>query len=237
MKFVHWSPLHLLILAITFTISGILAYFARIRAESKKVEIIGFIFGSILILNYFIYVSYRIYSGYWEVRYDLPMEVCNWSAFVTSMALFTKRKIYAELSYFWVMTGSIHGILTPDLDVTFPHIYFFIFFIGHSGLVIFSIYAVFGLKLYPEKGSVLKAYLITQAYIIIAFLINYLVNGNYGYMMAKPKAGSFLDYLGEWPFYILNLDAIILILFIIAYFPFYILNKRNTIDDVTVKTF
>ena len=44
-----------------------------------------------------------------------------------------------ELSYFWGLTGTLQAVLTPDLSVSFPHLEFFEFVVGHVGIVIAAI--------------------------------------------------------------------------------------------------
>lgn len=224
-RFVHGSRQHLFIIILTVLLGAYSIWYARKNDNKKSPVTIGKWMAWILIINSLVYVGYRIQSGYWELRYDLPMEFCNWSMLVTVIALFTQNRLYAELSYFWVLTGSVHGIITPDLQVSFPHIYFFIFFIAHSGLVIASLYSVFGLKLYPGRKSVFRAILMTQVYVIAAFTVDKLLGGNYGYMIEKPQFGSVLDYFGPWPFYIFVIQLIGSVFFFILYIPFYFQNK------------
>ncbi|EQA44009.1 TIGR02206-like family protein [Leptospira broomii serovar Hurstbridge str. 5399] len=133
----------------------------------------------------------------------------------------------AELSYFWVLAGSINGVVTPDLRVSFPHLYFFIFFIAHSGLVIGALYAVFGLKLYPRKWAVPRVILLSQLYFLSALIIDFLFRANYGYLMEKPNSPSLIDHLGVWPIYLINMQLIGSVLFCILYLPFYFKNKTN----------
>ncbi|EMY76923.1 TIGR02206 family protein [Leptospira weilii serovar Ranarum str. ICFT] len=225
-RFQSWSHLHYLLLFLTgFTIFVLLSI-ARKDSSGNVSKKIGQILAWILILNYIVYVIYRIDSGHWEIRYDLPMEFCNWAMIVTSIALLTHNRTFAELSYFWVLSGSINGVITPDLQVTFPHIYFFIFFIAHSGLVIASLYLVFGLKLEPRPWAVLRAFLYSQTFFATAFAVDYALDGNYGYMMSKPAAGSALDYLGEWPYYLMQMQLIGFAFFFLLYLPFYFKNRK-----------
>lgn len=217
----HGSSQHWIILSLTLVLSVYVTHVGRHDETGRRSHRLALLLGLGLILNYAFYVFYRVREGYWELRYDLPMELCNWSALATSVALLTRNRLSAELSYFWVMTGSINGVLTPDLDFDFPHVRFFMFFIGHSGLIVACAFAVFGLRLYPRRGAVLRAFLFSELYLIVTLAVNFLVNGNYGYLMAKPGAGSLLDYLGEWPDYLIHLQWIILLLFGLAYLPFY----------------
>ncbi|EPG73715.1 TIGR02206 family protein [Leptospira fainei serovar Hurstbridge str. BUT 6] len=206
---------------------AVLVYMARRTSNSSLPKRIGQFIASILILNYAVYVAYRINLGYWDIRYDLPMEFCDWAIIVTCIALLTRNKMMAELSYFWVLAGSINGVVTPDLQVSFPHIYFFIFFIAHSGLVIGALYVVLGLKLYPQRWAVPRVILISQTYFLSAILIDYSFKTNYGYLMEKPNNPSLIDHLGSWPVYVVNMQIIGSALFCILYLPFYFKNKAD----------
>jgi hypothetical integral membrane protein (TIGR02206 family) len=226
-RFIQGSELHHFILGITFFSTLVLIFLGRKFSGQKVQKWIGYFLATVLILNYLTYIIYRIQSGFWELRYDLPMEFCNWSMIVTAIALLNQNRLIAELSYFWVMAGSINGVISPDLQVSFPHIYFFIFFIAHSGLVLASLYIVFGLKLYPRQGAVIRAVLYSQIYFLTAFLINYFLGGNYGYTMAKPNAASLLDHFGPWPYYLFVLQALGVFVFSLLYLPFYFLNRKS----------
>ena len=226
-RFEHWSAAHILIVALTGIVAACLIFLAR-RHEGKPITFkIGHALGAILLLNYFVYVGYRIHAGLWMIRYDLPMELCNWAALATMFAFFTHNRTLAEIAYFWVMAGSINGVISPDLPFSFPHIYFFIFHIAHSGLVIGSLYLVFGLKWYPRPGAIRRVFIVSQIYLATAFVINYALGGNYGYTMAKPQAASLFDYLGPWPYYLLSLEVMALILYTLLYVPFYFYNRRK----------
>ncbi len=226
MRFEHWTAEHFAIILLTAGLPVALVYLARNDATSRAPGRISFALAGLLFANFVTYVVYRVQSGYWELRYDLPMEFCNWSTVATVVALVTRNRTAAELSYFWVLTGSLNGVVTPDLQVSFPHIYYFIFWIAHSGLVVASLFVVFGLRLYPRPGAVPRTLLLSQVYFASAFCVNLLLESNYGYLMKKPPAGSLLDHLGPWPYYILAMQGLALVAFIIVYLPFYFVNRR-----------
>jgi len=60
---------------------------------------------------------------------------------------------------------------------------------------------------------------------LITLLINFAIGSNYFYTRQKPPGGSLLDFFGPWPFYILVVEVLAMILFVLAYLPFY--KKEN----------
>lgn len=52
--------------------------------------------------------------------------------------------------------------------------------------------------------------------------------------MQKPSNGSLLDYLGAWPWYLISLEIVAFVLFLLLYLPFLIKNnikKRTNLDS------
>jgi uncharacterized membrane protein YwaF len=57
--------------------------------------------------------------------------------------------------------------------------------------------------------------------------VNTALDSNYFWIRGKPPVPSLLDYMGPWPWYIMWSEFLALGHFIIAYSPFYFLNKRK----------
>src|SRR5512138_3611414 len=114
-RFVLFSPMHWAVLFLTVALAALLPWVARRNARLER--LMAIVLALMLTANTAAYVGWRIHTGQWDLRYDLPMEFCNWSAMVTVLALLIRNRTLAELSYFWVMSGSIQGVITPDLPV------------------------------------------------------------------------------------------------------------------------
>ena len=95
----HGSTQHWIILSLTLVLSDYVAHVGRRDETGRRSHRLALLMGPGLILNYAFYVFYRVREGYRELRYDLPMELCNRSALATGVALLTRNRLSAELSY------------------------------------------------------------------------------------------------------------------------------------------
>ena len=132
-----------------------------------------------------------------------------------------------EILLFWIIAGTSQAVVTPDIPFGFPSFDYFRYWIAHLGLLVIIFYAIFVLKMRPTWKSMFKSFLALQLYAIIIFGINYILNGNYFYLNKKPNSASALDYLGEWPIYLLTIEAILIPYFFIIYLPFFLTKKRK----------
>ena len=167
-----------------------------------------------------IYIYYTV-SGEWSLEVTLPLQLCDISLFLTIAVLLTKRQVLSELLYYWGVGGATQAILTPDIGpYTFPHFVFYQFFVSHAVILLTCIYMISVEGFRPSKWSVPRAFLITNLYALIIFPVNMLTKGNYLFLSRKPEGGTLLDLLGPWPWYILSLEAVALLLFTLLYLPF-----------------
>lgn len=167
-----------------------------------------------------IYIWYTI-SGEWSAEVTLPLQLCDLSLFLSIAVLLTKRKLISELLYYWGMGGATQAILTPDIgNYTFPHFVFYQFFTSHCVILLACIYMIAVEKFRPSPQSVLRTFLITNLYALLILPVNQLTGGNYLFLSRKPMGGSLLDLLGPWPWYLLSLEAVALLIFTLLYLPF-----------------
>lgn len=180
----------------------------------------GIVLACIISISVISYTVIKIFDGPFDVQKDLPLHLCNFLGLTIPIFAVLRKYWMYEILVFWILAGTAQGVFTPDLDEGFPHYRFFKYWLEHAGLVLFIIYAsaVYGMR--PKFKSILKAFGAIQVYLIFILGVNALIGSNYLFLMRKPEHTSLLDVLGEWPYYILVEELLILPFFIIIYAAF-----------------
>lgn len=176
----------------------------------------------VLVADAVLFVSVPLAEGRWSVQASLPLALCDVALIVAAIACWWPRWLLAvELTYFWGLAGTLQAVVTPDLSAGFPQLEFFMFVVGHLGIVIAALFLVVGLRLTPRRGSVMRVFAITAAYTAFVGCFNWLTGSNYMYLAAVPTHGSLLSVLGPWPWYILSATGVALVLLLILDAPFH----------------
>jgi hypothetical integral membrane protein (TIGR02206 family) len=147
-------------------------------------------------------------NGIWTAQDTLPLQLTDAVSGASIVALWTRRKLLVELTYFWALTASLQATVTPDLGQNFPSVFYFTYFAYHVGAVVAAFLLVFGLGDYPRRGAAWRAFGLTLCWAAIAGIADIITDGNYMYLRAKPVHNSLLNVLGPWPWYIASTAAL-----------------------------
>ena len=154
------------------------------------------------------------------IRFLLPLHLCNLTLIMAIIAMITKNKFFLNLVYFW-SAGTIFALLTPEVKINFPHLLNISFFSTHFYLIFSAVYCVKVFNFKPDFKNLLKAFKYVNLAFIIIFFINLALKTNYMFVNYKPTFKSPLDYMGPWPYYIIVLEIITFVCFLVMYLPFY----------------
>lgn len=223
--FEPFGPAHLAVLALTVLVPALLAWAVRRPGGEAWKNRIAAALALTLVANQIVLAAVALHNGLPWADWA-PMQLCDWVTFLCAAALLQRHQLLFELTYFWGLAGTFQAVLTPDLPLGFPHPSFISFQIAHAGIVVAVLYLVLGLGQRPVPRSILRAFLWIQVYLAAAALVNIAFGTNFGYLRAKPARASLLDLLGPWPWYILSLEALALVLFTVLYLPFVIADWR-----------
>jgi hypothetical integral membrane protein (TIGR02206 family) len=158
--------------------------------------------------------------GMWTPADGLPLQLCDAGALVVVAALWWRRPLLVELSWFWGLAGSVQGLLTPDLPQHFPAWWFLQYYVVHGAIVGSAILLVIALRVPPRPGSVRRIFLLTLAYTAVVGAIDVATGGDYMYLRRPPPVHTLLDVMGPWPWYLVSGAALALALFWLLDAPF-----------------
>jgi hypothetical integral membrane protein (TIGR02206 family) len=219
--FQRFGAAHLIIIVLTIGMPFLLAGMVRLTNSRATERIIAFALGGLLLVNYIVYEIYVRLQGpvhWWEA---LPLQLCDWAMFVIIVAMWTGRRRWFEVAYFWGIGGTLQAVITPNLKYGFPDLRFISFFVAHSAIIIGIIFLMLVHKYRPWPASILRTFACTEVYFVVAFTVDLVTGVNYGFLLHKPEASSLLSFLSDWrPLYLLQMHGVALLFYLILYIPF-----------------
>jgi hypothetical integral membrane protein (TIGR02206 family) len=153
----------------------------------------------------------------------IPFHLCDIAAITGGFALLFRKPLLASLTYFWGLAATIQGLLTPAITVGFPHWPFVMFFVHHFVIVGTALYLPIVEGWRPKQPfwkSPLEVYVWSLGYLAFAMVVNRILGTNFGFASHRPPNPSLIDYLGPWPWYLVSMSVIALILYLLLALPF-----------------
>ena len=218
---------HLTVMVLTVVVPLVLAAVAAKSRSPRPTRAICWILAAMLVGNELVYYAAGVRHAGWGgfVKEYLPLHICGAALYLAAVALVTRNRLAFELAYFWGLAGTLQAVITPDLNEPCPQYWFFQYFIRHSGIVVSVLFAVSALKLRPRRGAVLRVFWLSNAFLVVVAVCDWLLGANYMYLREAPDVGNPLLFL-PWPWYILFLEGVALVLFALLALPFVRLRGR-----------
>lgn len=155
----------------------------------------------------------------WDLKTSLPLQLCDWAWLVAALALWTRSRLAATITYLWGLTLTTQGIITPDLASPFPEPRWWMFWAMHVLIVWAAVYVVWCLGLHPTWRTFGQAVAITLVWLFLTLSFNAVVGTNYGYLNGKPDRASVLDLFGPWPWYVAVEIVVVVVLWALLTWP------------------
>ncbi len=234
--FVHLSAQHLVGLAVVTAVCVAVALRFRGRRSETEIAAFGAVVAAVLWANEYIYHWYWFSLGAFSITNSFMLHMCG-LAIVLIPFLFTlqpgrRRQYLFEIIYFWGLGGAVQALLAPDIG---QHGFFefkaFAFFISHGLICVSAIYMIAARKMSLTFGSFVRGFLMTNVAMAIVYFVNLALAivppyeaANYFMIGYPPPTGSvidvFADMFGPSPRYIIGLEAMGLVVFLLLYLPF-----------------
>lgn len=157
----------------------------------------------------------------------LPVTVCGWAVVFCSYMVIGKSQTLFDISYFWLLAGTIFALITPTvITYTGPTRFrYYQFWLEHTLGYIAIFYMIFVHKMRPTVKSAIKSYISLIILAVVAYFTNQIIGPGANYLfMARPEdTPSILDILP--PNFVLRIfimAAAVTFLYFIAYLPWLI---------------
>ena len=212
-----FSPLWWKFLSATVITVAVLIFLGKKIPAAK--EIIRKICGALLVAVSILLHVYLIYLVKWNLHTSLPLQVCSLSGILSGVVLLWHNQFTYELLLYWGIPGAFYSLLTPEMTQGSGTVFIYEYYISHGGIIFSALYLSMVYGMCPRKYSWLRIFLFSQLLLPVAGTADYFLNANYMYLRAKPEVQN-IFFAGDWPWYILVLDAVMLFHFIIVYLAF-----------------
>ncbi|GAA3657796.1 TIGR02206 family membrane protein [Nocardioides ginsengisoli] len=205
----QYGPSHLVALAVFGVGLVVVVLLGRRHAAADGPTTFSRVWALLLPLVTLPFLVYDVLFHY-DIATTLPLHLCDLAWIAVAWALWTHRPLPVALTYFWGLTLTVQGIITPSLNEDFPHPRYFAFWALHLLIVWAAVYLVLGLRLVPRWRDYGAAVATTLVWAVSAYVFNVVADTNYGYLMRKPGP-SILDLLGPWPWYVAEEIGIVVV--------------------------
>lgn len=217
---------HILTVTVSAAVITVLVTSARMRPGAWTVPAARAL-AILIAVNEISWFAVEWWDGVFNLQNDLPLHLCDVAALIAVAALWTRRQLLVELTYFWGVAGTANGLLSPDLPDHFPSYLFLQYFIAHGTIVAAALLLVIGLRITPRQGAVARVLALTLALVVLDAGVNLVSGGNYMYLRHTPDVPSLLDLMGPWPWYIVEAAGLAVAIFVALDLPFAIGRNRR----------
>ena len=162
---------------------------------------------------------------------NLPIGVCGWAVIFCSYMLVGKKQFLFDISYFWLLSGSLFALITPT-PLTYTGVTrfrYYQFWMEHTLGYVAIFYMIFVHGMRPTIRSAVRSYAALVAMAILAYGVNRMIPGaNYLYMARPEAAPSVLDILPvNFALRTSIIVAAITAMYVLAYLPWALRDKKE----------
>jgi len=211
---------HLAVLAFIVLVAVSFVYARRLWDETARTR---FRFGLAAWLVFW-ELGWHLWSLYWRtwnIQNNLPLHLCSVFVWLSVVMLIRKNTTIYELAYFLGIGGAAQALLTPDADIYgLPHFRAVQTLASHGGIVLAALYMTIVEGYRPTWASFKRVFLWANIYMVFVFCLNFALGSNYLFIAHKPEFPTLIDLLAPWPWYILELEILALVVCFILYLPF-----------------
>lgn len=191
------------------------------RHRGMWLSVVAKVLGFALLADAVSFVVAEVRAGTFSASIDLPLALCDMAVLVAAAACWSESPLLVEITWFWGLAGTLQGLLTPDLNVGFPHLVFWQYVVGHGGIVLAAVLLVGAMGIHPRRRAGPRVLAITVLYTAFVGAIDGIFDANYMFLRQPPPEWTLLRVLGPWPWYTVSALGVAIVLVTILDAPFW----------------
>ena len=239
-EFKYFTLAHFMPILVAAAVIFLIYRYRRSIASLKHESTLRYILAFILILSDMTY--------YWRLVAlpelgpnpieHLPISVCGWAVIMASFMVVGKNQTLFDITYFWLLCGSIFALITPS-TITYAgptRFRYYQFWTEHLAGYVAIFYMIFVHKMRPTWRSMGKSYIALAVLAVIAYFTNRMLGpgANYLFLAEPSETPTILDILP--PIFLLRLAVMIVVLttlFVVAYLPWHLKDKKAAKAEIS----
>lgn len=208
-----WIVANTLSLIYFISIMGI----GKILSKENRIIFIKY-FVYLFITSYTIYHYLHVVGGTWSIDKRLPFHLCGFSSVITCFILFIKKKqLWFDFLFYAGILGGLNALLTPLIDnYTGTNFFYVEYFYSHTSIIILPLYMYYYMDMDLSKLSWLKSFIALNILLVFLMPLDFYIDANYMYLKEPPAVNHPLV-SGKWPYYLINLEFVVVILLYFTY--------------------
>jgi hypothetical integral membrane protein (TIGR02206 family) len=157
----------------------------------------------------------RFYTDGMHFPDRMPLHLCNVGIWIATYACIRLSPLAGEFTYFVALAGAAMAVLTPDMGSHWPAR----FFVSHGSLLMTAIVLVAGRIITIRPRAVWRAFGMWAGYGVAVGLYNWKYGTNFAFLAHKPDGKTLFDLMGPWPYYLISLGVLGLLIFWLLSLP------------------
>ena len=233
-EFALFTPAHIAPILLMIAVIALIRRFRREIRASRHEETLRYVLAFALVICDMSY--------YWRLVgmpslqpgpvENLPIGVCGWAVIFCSYMLVGKKQLLFDISYFWLLSGSLFALLTPT-PLTYTGVTrfrYYQFWLEHTLGYVAIFYMIFVHGMRPTVRSAVRSYIALILMSLLAYAVNQMIPGaNYLYMARPEAAPSVLDILpANFALRTGIIAAVITAMYALAYLPWALMDRKRT---------
>ena len=188
------------------------------RLKLKQQLIFAKLISYVLIITTITGHTRNIINGHWNIIDNLPLHLCSISNLIGCLIFFfPKNQRVFEFLFYAGIIGAFQAFLTPQINNFDGTNYEYLeYYFSHGGITLLPIFMYKFLGYRLTSFSWLYVVLYINLFLIIVMPLNFIIGSNYMYLAKTPEVSNPLV-IGEWPYYILFWEIIMVVFTYILY--------------------